>query len=161
MLGRFLPLLLCLTFLYGGCQLFKINDGKTNDATKAKTKALCDKGEKANAVLESEYTEMKIAGTKTFLYDFHYRVGGEKFEGSVSKNKELTIPIVEILYDPDNPASYTTNLDPCASYAAIKDNPGRWPNWFEYAGVGIFLLGLGMAKSSVVNVFKGTQSTTA
>jgi len=161
MLARFLPLLICAVSMYGGCQLFKINDGRTNEATKLETKTLCEKGEKAVALLRNEYTEMKVAGSKTFLYEFDYEVDGASYPGKISKNEELSIPIVSIIYDPDNPSVHTTNEDPCASYAAIKDNAARWPDWFEYAGIGLFLLGLVFAKSSVLRVFSSGEPAAA
>lgn len=147
--------------MYSGCQLFKINDGKTNEASKVETKSLCDNGEKAVALLRSEYTEMKVAGTKTYFYEFDYEVDGVSYPGKFNKNEILSIPIVSIIYDRDNPASYTTTEDPCATYAAIKDNASRYPDWFEYVGGGLFLLGLMFAKSSVVQVFTGNQAATA
>ncbi len=61
MLARFLPLLLSLVFLYGGCQLFTINKGKSSDDDKAKQKALCENGVEAIGLLQNEYTEPESA----------------------------------------------------------------------------------------------------
>ncbi len=154
MLSRFIPLILCLVTMYGGCQMFKINDGKTNENTKITAKDLCEKGVKVMAVIQNEYTEMEVGSSVSYQYKYDYDVNGKKYTGNISKKEELEIPVIEITYNPDHPESSTT-VDPCKTYAAIKDNPGRWPQWMEMVGAGIFILGLGFVQSSAVRAIKG------
>lgn len=153
-MNRFTPLIVCLLLMLGGCQLFKINDGRSSAENKEEQQALCEKGVKANAILQDEYTEMEVASSVSYLYKYDYEVNGKTYTGNLTKDEELQIPIIAITYNPDNPESVTTT-DPCAVYAKIKDMPATWPQWIEYIGVGAFLLGLAFAKSSAVKALTG------
>lgn len=155
-MNRFIPLVLSVVMMYGGCQLFEINKGKANEGSKELQKGLCENGVKAKAIIQNEYTEMEVGSSVSYQYKFDYEVDGKPHTGNITKNEELTIPIVEITYDKNNPATYSTG-DPCKTYERIKDLPGKWPQWFEYVGAGIFLLGLGYIQSAIVHLIRGNK----
>lgn len=154
---RFIPLLLCAMTMYGGCKLFTINNGKSSTESKQKQKDLCENGVKVMAMLQNEYTEMEIGSSVSYQYKYDYVVDEKTYTGKISKDEELEIPILEVTYDSKNPASVTT-VDPCQVYEKIKDNPGRYPQWFEYVGAGLFLLGLSFGQGSLKTLFFGNKS---
>ncbi len=156
-MSRFLPLILSIFCLYGGCKLANINSGKTSEANKATKKSLCENGVKTTAILQNEYTEMEIGSSVSYQYKFDYEVEGKTYTGNHSVSEELAIPILEVQYDKSNPSSVTT-IDPCATYEKIKDLPGKYPDWMEYIGIGLFLLGLGYGQSSIVRAIRGNKS---
>jgi len=160
MLSRFLPIFLCLLFMYSGCKLFKINEGKTNDSYKIAQKSLCDNGLETTAILQNEYTELEVGSSVSYQYKFDYEVNGQSYTGNFSRDEELEIPVIKITYDSKNPESYLTSGNACEIYAAVKDNPSKWPQWFEYVGVGMFLLALGFIQSSAIRAFKGVRPST-
>lgn len=156
-MNRFLPLILSIICLYGGCKLANINSGKTTEAAKETKKSLCENGEKTTAVLQNEYTEMEIGSSVSYQYKYDYQVDGKTYTGKHSASEELAIPILEVFYDKNNPSSVTT-IEPCASYEKIKDLPGKYPDWMEYVGIGLFLLGLGYGQSSIMKAIRGNKS---
>jgi hypothetical protein len=156
-MNRFLPLILSALCLYGGCKLANINSGKTSEANKETKKSLCENGVKTTAILQNEYTEMEIGSSVSYQYKFDYEVDGKTYTGNHSVSEELAIPILEVRYDKTNPSSVTTS-DPCVTYEKIKDLPGKYPDWMEYVGIGIFLLGLGFGQSSIVRAIKGNKA---
>lgn len=151
---RFLPLLFCAFSMYGGCQLFEINKGKSTAEAKQKQKDLCEKGVKVMAVLQNEYTELKVGSSVSYQYKFDYKVDGKTYTGNMTEKKVLESPIVEVTYNSSNPEIVTTS-DPCLVYEKIKDNPSKWPQWIEYIGAGLFLLGFAAIKSSAVTAIRG------
>ncbi len=153
-MNRFLPLILCVLFMYGGCQMFKINEGKTSETQKKTNQDLCEKGIKTTAILQDEYTEMEVGSSVSYMYKYDYNVNGKTYTGKITKREELTVPVLEVTYNSENPESVTTT-NPCEVYAKIKDLPSRWPQWFEYVGAGLFLLSLGFVKSSAIRAFTG------
>lgn len=152
-MNKFLPLILCVLFMYGGCQLFTINDGRTSEAFKTEQKGLCDNGVKTVAMLHDEYTELKIKSARSYQYQFDYMVDEKKYTGKITKTSKLTSPTLEITYNSNNPESYTTK-DACAVFAKVKDYPASRPQWLEYIGAGIFLLALLFIKGSIVRIFR-------
>lgn len=153
-MARFLPLILVIVSMYGGCQLFEINKGKATDQLKNDKQQLCENGVKTTATLQNEYTEMEVGSSVSYQYKYDYVVDGVTYTGNLSKKEELEIPLVEITYNPKFPDQSTTT-DPCAAYAKIKDMAAPWPEWIEYIGAGLFILGLLFLKGSAVRAITG------
>ncbi len=149
-MNRFLPLFFCLIAMYGGCQLYKINDGTSSQSNIENQKALCERGVKTTAILLPEYTEM---GSGSFFFDYEYEVNGKKYTTIVNRDDESPDPTVEVTYNPDNP-ELETRTNPCETYEKIKSKPSSYPSWLSSAGAIIFILGLGYLQSSVVALFR-------
>jgi len=108
------------------------------------------------AILQSEYTELEVGSSVSYQYKYDYKVNDKTYTGKISKSEELEIPILEVTYNPAKPEDVTT-VDPCPVYEKIKDNPSRWPQWLEYIGAGLFLLGFATIKSSIVSAIRGNS----
>ena len=85
MLSRFLPLFLTLLLMYGGCKLFTINDGRTDESYKIAQKSLCDHGVEIMAILQNEYTELEVGSSTSYQYKFDYVVDDKTYSGDLSK----------------------------------------------------------------------------
>lgn len=108
-MARFLPLILSLIAMYGGCQLFEINKGKSTVEYKKNQQELCEQGVQTTAILQNEYTEMEVANSVSYLYKYDYVVDGKTYTGSISKKEELGVPMLTITYNPNNPDVVTTS----------------------------------------------------
>jgi len=117
---------------------------------------LCDKSVKTGAMVKNEYTRIEEEEAIYYEYQYYFEVGEETYSGTHRVSKELKIPIVEIFYNSDDPNNVTIH-DPCIDYNKLKDRPMRYPDWIEYLGMGIILLGLGFGRSSIVRAIKGNN----
>ncbi|MFK7774408.1 MAG: hypothetical protein AB8F94_19855 [Saprospiraceae bacterium] len=156
MLSRFLPLILCIIFLYGGYKLVTINEGKTTESVKEFKKTHCENSVMINAMIQEEYTRVEMESATYFEYKFDYEVDGKKYSGDHTVSTEMTIPIITVYYNKNQPNVVSTD-DPCLAYKRIKDSPIRYPDWIEYVGIGMVLLGLGFGRSSIVRAIRGTK----
>ncbi len=72
----------------------------------------------------------------------------------MTETEELENPLVKIIYNPADPNQVSTGA-PCEVYEKIKDNPSRYPQWFEYISAGIFVIGLLFVQGGIRRAFTG------
>lgn len=156
MTSRFLPLILCLVCLFVGYKLTDINNGRTSESTVNFKKMLCEKSVKAGAMIRSEYTQVEQGDAIYYEYTYDFEVGEKTYSGTYTVSEELTIPIVEVFYNSDDPSNVMTS-DPCLDYERIKDRPMSYPSWIENVGLVFLLIAIGFGRSSIVRAIKGNN----